>query len=174
MKIALCGYLGAGCTRVAKILASRLVLKSIDKAVNTSGILSSANDSYLLSRSGESDLDMVIKKRTEDLLKRDNIIVEGRSAFMLLDREDVTKVFLNTPSDTRIKRVADRRGISIEEAREDVERSDEDRNSLIQRFCNKNYPDAKSFDFSMKTSSKTFSEVAEIIDGLIKSRKSSS
>jgi len=168
MKIALCGYLGAGCTRVARILASRLVLKSIDKAVNTSGILSSVKDSDLPSESGETDFDTVVKKRTEDLLKRDNIVVEGRSAFMLLDREDVTKVFLNTPSETRVKHVANRRGISIEKAREDVKRSDEDRNSLIQRFYNKSYPYAASFDFSVETSSKTFSEVAEIIDYLMK------
>lgn len=168
MKIALCGYLGAGCTRVARILASRLVLKSVDMAMNTSGILSSVEDSDLLSKSGGIDFDMVVKKRTEDLLKGDNIIVEGRSAFMLLDREDVTKVFLNTPLKDRVKHVADRRGISIEKAREDVVRSDEDRDSLIQRFYNKNYPDAESFDFSITTSSKTFSEVAEIIDDLMK------
>jgi len=167
LKIALCGYLGAGCTRVARILASRLVLKSIDKAVNTSGILSSVKDSDLLSNSGETDFDVVVKRRTEDLLKRDNIVVEGRSAFMLLDREDVTRVFLNTPLETRVKHVVDRRGISIEKAREDVERSDEDRNSLFQRFYKKNFPDAESFDFSIETSSKTFSEVAEIIDYLI-------
>ena len=121
MKISLCGYLNSGCTEVAENLASKLELET----VNTSSIIDSIKDFESLSRSGEVDLDMVIKTRLEEILKRDNVIVEGRSAFMLLDRKDVTKIFLNAS--------------------------------------------AATFDFSINTSSKTFSKVADIIDEVIKS-----
>jgi len=165
MKIALCGYLGAGCTEVAENLASKFGLETF----NTSRIIRSIGDFEPLSGSGEVDFDIVIKTRLEEILKRDNVIVEGRSAFMLLDRRDVMKIFLNAPLDDRIKHVADRRGISIEAAREDVERSDEERNDLLERFFKMNCLDTRNYDFSMNTSSKTFSKIAEMIAEFIKS-----
>jgi len=165
MKIALFGYLGGGCTEVAEILASKFELEP----VNTSRIIESIKDFKSLSKSGEIDWDMIIKTRLEEILKEDNVIIEGRSALMLLDRKDVIKIFLNAPLEDRIKHLADRRGISIKEAREDVERSDEERNHLIQRFFKKDYLDPTDFDFSIKTSSKTFSRIADIIAEVIKS-----
>jgi len=165
MKIALCGYLGAGCTEVAEILASKFVLET----ANTSSIIASTKDFESLGRSGEVDMDILIKTRLEEILKRDNVIVEGRSAFMLLDREDVVKIFLNAPLEDRIKHVADRRGITIEEARKDVEMSDEERNHLIQRFFKKECLDATNYDFSIRTGSKTFSKIGDLIADIIKS-----
>lgn len=164
MKIALIGYIGAGCSEVAEILASKFKLE----IVNTSRIIESIKDFGSLSKSGEIDWDIVIKTKLEESLEEDNVIVEGRSAFMLLDRRDLIKIFLNAPSEDRIKHLAKRRGIPIEKAREDIERSDEERNHLIQRFFKKNYLDPTNFDFSIKTSSKTFSKIADIIAEVIK------
>jgi len=165
MKIALCGYLGSGCTEVAGILASKFELET----VNTSSIFESIKNFESLSRSGEIDMDKIIKEKLEETLKGDNVIVEGRSAFMLLDRRDMIKIFLNAPLEDRIKHVADRRGVPVEGAREDVERSDRERNHLIQGFFNKDCADVTDFDFSIKTSSKTFSKIADTIAEVIRS-----
>jgi len=165
MKIALCGYLGAGCTEVAEILASKFELETF----NTSRVVRSIKDFEPLSGSGEVDFDTVIQTRLEEILKRDNVIIEGRSAFMLLNRKDVMKIFLNASLEDRIKHVADRRGISIEEAREDVERSDEERNHLLQRSFKMDCLDTRNYDFSINTSSKTFSKIADMIAEFIKS-----
>jgi len=165
MKIALCGYLGSGCTEVAEILASKFVLETY----NTSSILASVKGFESSSISGEVDLDQVIKAKLNEILDRDNAIIEGRSAFMALDREDVIKIFLNTPLEYRIKHVAERRGISLEDAGEDVERSDEERNNLIERLFQKDCPDVTNYDFSINTKGKTFSKTADIIADIIKS-----
>jgi len=165
LKIALCGYLGSGCTEVAEILAARFVLESY----NTSSIIGSLRDFGSLSTSGEIDFDMVVRNKLEELLKRDNIVVEGRSAFMLLDREDMVKVFLDAPLEERVAHVAQRRGIPAEKARDDVKRSDEDRNQLMQRFLGKNALDVTNYDLSIKTSGKTYSKVAEAIAYVIES-----
>lgn len=164
LKIAICGYLGSGCTEVAEILAGKLGLE----VVNTSKILTMIKDFETLSGSGEVDIDLVIKSKLDEILQRDNIIVEGRSAFFLLDRKDVIKVFLNASLDERIRHVASRRGIPIDEAREDVERSDRDRNGILQRFFKKEEVDPADFDFSIKTNSKTFARIADIICDVIK------
>jgi len=62
------------------------------------------------------------------------VIVEGRSAFMLLDRKDVIKIFLNAPFEFRVKYVSERRGIFIEETRDDVIRSDKGKETLVRGF----------------------------------------
>ncbi|MEM1530875.1 MAG: cytidylate kinase family protein [Candidatus Bathyarchaeia archaeon] len=164
MKIALCGYLGSGCTEVAEILAGKLGMD----VINTSKILTMIKDFESLSRSGEVDMDLLIKNKLDEILQRDNIIVEGRSAFFLLDRKDVMKIFLNASLEERIRHVASRRGIPLDEAREDVERSDRDRNSVLQRFFKKDEIDPSDFDFSIRTNSKTFAKVADIIAEIIK------
>jgi len=164
LKIALCGYLGSGCTEVAEILAGKLGMD----VINTSKILTMIKDFESLSRSGEVDMDLLIKNKLDEILQRDNIIVEGRSAFFLLDRKDVMKIFLNASLEERIRHVASRRGIPLDEAREDVERSDRDRNSVLQRFFKKDEIDPSDFDFSIRTNSKTFAKVADIIAEIIK------
>lgn len=164
MKIALCGYLGSGCTEVAEILSGKLNLE----IMNTSKILASIKDFESLSRSGEVDIDMLIKNKLEEILQRDNIIVEGRSAFFLLDKKDIIKIFLNADFEERVKHVASRRGIPLHEAREDVERSDKDRNSIVKRFFKKDAPDLFDFDFMIRTNMKTFAAIADIIIDVIK------
>jgi len=114
--------------------------------------------------SGEIFIDKIIKKKLNEILdKNDNIIVEGRSAFLVLDRRDVIKIFINASFEERVRHVAERRGISIENAKEDVERSDEDRRSLLRRFLKKNEVDASLFDFTISTESKNYSRIAEIL-----------
>ncbi|MEM2749882.1 MAG: cytidylate kinase family protein [Candidatus Bathyarchaeia archaeon] len=167
MKIALCGYLGSGCTEVAEILAGKLGLE----VINTSRILTMIRDFESLSRSGEVDLDLLIKNKLDEILQRDNVIVEGRSAFFLLDRKDVIKIFLNASLEERVRHVASRRGIPLDEARDDVERSDRDRNGILQRFFKKDKIDPSDFDFSVKTNSKTFARVADIIADVVNSLK---
>jgi len=165
LKIALCGYLGSGCTEVAGILASRFKLENY----NTSAIIRSIRDFESLSKSGEIDFDVIISDKLDEILKRDNIIVEGRSAFMLLGRKDMIKIFLNTGLKDRIKHVAQRRGIPIQAARDDVQRSDEERNQLMQRVLGKTCLDVTNYDLSLETSAKTFSKVAEDIAYFIES-----
>lgn len=168
LKIALCGYLGSGCTEIAEILAGKFGLDII----NTSKILTMIKDFEAMSRSGEVDIDLVIREKLNEVLKRDNIIVEGRSAFFLLDRKDIIKIFLNASLEERIKHVASRRGIPLDEAREDVERSDRDRNSVLKRFFNKDEIDPADFDFSIRTNAKTFAKVADIIAEVMKNLSS--
>jgi cytidylate kinase len=164
MKIALCGYLGSGCTEVAEVLAGEFGLETF----NTSRILGSIKNFDSLSRSGEVDLDEVIKSKLDEILKNDNVIVEGRSAFIILNRKDVIKIFLNTSFEDRVKHVAERRGISAKDAKDDMVRSDEERNYLFQRFFGKSCIEVSNYDFTLNTSSKTYSKVAKIIAHIIK------
>ncbi len=164
MRIALCGYLGSGCTEVAEILASDFGLQTF----NTSKILETVKNFDSLSRSGEIDMDEVIRNKLDDILKGDNVVVEGRSAFLALGKKGVIKVFLNTPVEDRIKHVAERRGIRADKAKDDIRRSDEERNHLLQRSLGKDCVDITVYDFTLNTSSKTHSRVATTIADIIR------
>jgi cytidylate kinase len=164
MKIALCGYLGSGCTEVAEILASEFGLETF----NTSRILGLVRNFRSLSISGEINIDGLIKDKLDGILEKDNVLIEGRSAFFILDRKDVLKIFLNASLNERMKHVAERRGISAEEAKRDVAKSDDERNHLFQRFYEKSCTDVSNYDFTLDTGSKTHSRVAKIIADVIK------
>ncbi len=164
MKIALCGYLGSGCTEVAEVLASEFGLQTF----NTSKILETIKNFDSLSRSGEIDIDEVIRNKLDEILRSDNVIIEGRSAFLALNKKGVIKVFLNTPLEDRIKHLAERRGIRADKAKDDVRRSDEERNHLLQRSLGKDCVDITAYDFTLNTSSKTHSRVAKMIADIIR------
>jgi cytidylate kinase len=164
MKIALCGYLGSGCTEVAEILAGDFGLETF----NTSRILGLVENFNSLSVSGEINIDGLVKDKLDEILKRDNLIIEGRSAFMILNRKDVLRIFLDASFEERMKHVAERRGISAEEAKDDVTTSDDERNHLFQRLYGKNCTDVSNYDFTLNTGSRTHSRVAKIIADVIK------
>jgi len=168
MRIALCGYLGSGCTEVAEVLASEFGLETY----NTSKILASIRDFDSLSRSGEIDIDEIIKDKLDEILKNDNVIIEGRSAFIILNKKGVVKIFLNASFEDRVKHVAERRGISIDNAKDDVRKSDEERDQMFQRFFGRNCTDVSNYDFALNASSKTYSRVAKIIVSIIKNHVS--
>jgi cytidylate kinase len=164
LKIALCGYLGSGCTEVAEILASEFELETF----NTSRILESIKNFDSISRSGEIDVDEVIRSKLDEILKTDNLIIEGRSAFMILNRKDVIKIFLNTSFEDRVRHVAERRGVSIKDAEEDVAKSDDERKYLYQRYFGKSCNDVSNYDFTIDTGSKTYSRIAKTIANVIR------
>jgi cytidylate kinase len=164
LKIALCGYLGSGCTEVAEILASEFELETF----NTSRILESIKNFDSISRSGEIDVDEIIRSKLDEILKTDNLIIEGRSAFMILNRKDVIKIFLNTSFEDRVRHVAERRGVSIKDAEEDVAKSDDERKYLYQRYFGKSCNDVSNYDFTIDTGSKTYSRIAKTIANVIR------
>jgi cytidylate kinase len=93
----------------------------------------------------------------------DKVIVEGRSAFFLLKKEGVFRVLLVADENFRASRIAERRGISLEEAKEDIEHSDEERGNLVKRFYGLNWLDPKNYHLVINTSFKKMEDVAETI-----------
>ena len=101
MHIAVCGQLGAGCTEVGEILSRMLGLK----CVNSSDIIKDLVISFkgvhpdegfkefeMHVQKGEINLDKMIEGQIDEMLEEEETIIEGRSAFMLLNNEDAFKV----------------------------------------------------------------------------------
>ena len=161
------GMLGAGCTKVAEILANKIGLQFINTEKIVKRIVTEQRLTFkqleAMTLSGEVNLEELVKSVVLDYLNEGNVIVEGRTAFLLLDREVDIKVFLYADKEFRIHRVAERREIPVEEAREAVRISDDDRSSLVERLYRRNWLDPTLYDILINTTNLKFDAIAEII-----------
>lgn len=80
-------------------------------------------------------------------------VLIGRCAdYALKDRTDVINLFITAPLENRIKRVAQRNGISEEEAKERIRKRDKDRAAYYNFYSAKEWGDAKSYDLCIDSS----------------------
>ncbi|MEM1509482.1 MAG: cytidylate kinase family protein [Thermofilaceae archaeon] len=168
------GMLGAGCTSVAQELAKRTGLRIINSEYIIRGIVSEKRVSFTelanMARDGEIDLEDLVRSIAVDHVREGGVIVEGRTALMVLNQPVTLKVFLYADKRARIERIAKRRNISAEDAREEIEHSDADRNRLTERFYKKPYTDPTLYDIMLDTTNLAFSDAATIIESILKQR----
>lgn len=172
MNVAVCGPLGAGCTEIGQLLAKKLGFKCVSSSDIIKVIVSDFRESFgefeLRVRSGEVDLDKMIDSEIDDILKHGETVVEGRSGFMLLDNPAVFKVLLVAPSAKRAEHIAKRRNVTIEEAKEDIEKSDKERKSMVERLFNMEWLDPSNYDIVVNTGPKSYEDVSEVLVKAIK------
>ena len=89
---------------------------------------------------------------------------------MLLDQPATLKAFLYADRKVRIERVARRRGISVEEAEREVERSDEERRRLVERLYGRGLTDPALYDVMLNTSNIPPEEAVDLIEAMLKPR----
>ena len=166
-RISICGELGAGCTEIGQILSRRLDLGCINSADAVKSIVLSFQVSFKEFeedvRSGKINLDKMIHGEIDELSERRGFIVEGRSAFMLLNDEDIFKVLLVASETIRAKRVSEMRNITIEEAEEAICLSDKERKSMVEKLFKKDWLDPQSYDMVINTGSRSYKETADLI-----------
>lgn len=168
MKLALAGQLGAGCTEVASLIAEKTGCKVVNSETVIRRLVVEMGESFATFqehiRSGEINLDRMLESFTLELANaEEKVIVEGRSAFFLLPRENYFKVLLVADREFRAKRISERRGISLQEAEREVERSDEERASLVRRFYGLNWLDSSLYHLTVNTRYKDMSSIAKLI-----------
>ncbi|MCS7119820.1 MAG: cytidylate kinase-like family protein [Nitrososphaerota archaeon] len=172
MIIALSGELGAGCTEVATILSTKLGINFINSAAIIKSIVVEfrgvhPTESFMEFEqhvaSGEIDLDKMIRSKIDELIKRGDLIIEGRSAFMLLDKPNVFKVLLVAPKEKRVRHIAKARNITIEEAEEAIRVSDSERKHMVEKLFKKDWLDPNNYDLVINTGTRTHEEAADLI-----------
>ena len=114
-------------------------------------------------RSGELDLDKMIDGKIDEMLEQEDLIVEGRSGFMLFNNKDVFIVLLTATADSRAGHVAKRRGIEFEEARIAVRQSDEERAGMVKRLFNKQWLDPHNYHMTINTALVSLEAAADLI-----------
>ncbi|RLE97778.1 MAG: hypothetical protein DRJ96_02900 [Thermoprotei archaeon] len=168
------GMLGAGCTSVAVELSRRIGLHVVNTERIVREIVAEKRISFMelsaMVRDGEVDLEGIVRSVALDYLREGGVIVEGRTALMLLDQPATLKAFLYADRKVRIERVARRRGISVEEAEREVERSDEERRRLVERLYGRELTDPALYDVMLNTSNIPPEEAVDLIEAMLKPR----
>ena len=180
MHIAICGELGAGCTEVAQILSETLGMNVINSASIIKGIVvdfrgvhpdESFEEFERHVLSGEVDLDKMIASKIDELLEQADTIVEGRSAFMLLNQKGVFNVLLVASPEARAKHVEKRRKITVKEAMEVINSSDTERKHMIEKMFKKDWSDPHLYDLIINTGLRSHQEAAELICEAFKKKR---
>ncbi len=174
MKLLLAGWLGAGCTEVANTISKKRTFRVVNSYVAIRDLTREREISYQAfeeeSRSGEFDLDHLLRNKVLEYLEEDgDLIIEGRAALLVLDRQIDLTSFLTAPRDYRVNRVASRREIDVESAAKVVENSDKERRYLVRKLYDHDL-DLSMFDLVLNASRYGYEwAAATILDLLEKS-----
>lgn len=95
-------------------------------------------------------------------------VLIGRCAdYALKDRDDVINLFITAPLENRIERVARRNGITRDEAKERIKRTDKSRASYYNYYSSKDWGDAKSYDLCIDSSLLGIESTVELLEKLV-------
>ena len=95
-------------------------------------------------------------------------VLIGRCAdYALKDRDDVINLFITAPLENRIERVARRNGITRDEAKERIKRTDKSRASYYNYYSSKDWGDAKSYDLCIDSSLLGLEGTVELLEKLV-------
>lgn len=139
-------------------------------------LYSIAMDSYLFSLPGAGASDSLEQKvylATYDAIRHvadeGPCVLIGRCAdYALKDRDDVINVFVTAPIENRIKRVAARNGITENEAKDRIKKTDKSRASYYNYYSAKDWGDAKSYDLCIDSSLLGIDGTVELLKELIR------
>ncbi len=182
LHIAICGELGAGCTEIAEIISKKLGINAVSSATIVKSIVLEFRgvhpqesfkefEQHVLS--GEIDLDKMIIGKIDEMLEQGDLIIEGRSAFMVLDKPEILKVLLVSPREKRFNHIAKTRKISLEEAEEAIRVSDSERKHMVEKLFKKDWLDPHNYDLVINTGVRTYEEAADLILHEIKRKERS-
>ena len=97
------------------------------------------------------------------------LFLDGEVAdYALKDRDDVINLFITAPLENRIKRVAARNGISENEAKDRIKKTDKSRASYYNYYSAKDWGDAKSYDLCIDSSLLGIDGTVELLKDLIR------
>lgn len=170
--IGICGQLGAGCTEVGEILSKKLGMKCVNSSNIVKRLMLTFGESFegfeQHIRSGEVNLDRMIDGELDEMLMEEELIVEGRSAFMLFNNKNTFLVSLIAPERLRAEHVARRRDILVEEALEVVRESDEERKNMVKRLFKKEWLNSDNYSLIINMDSRSYEETADLLFNVIK------
>jgi cytidylate kinase len=142
--------------------ARRQLIESLDERTRTLAqeLLAPALDRHDIGKTGYL---MHLRQVVLALGHQGHVVIVGRGARHILPREFGLSVRLVAPFETRLRRLADAENLSPQAARTALQKSDNERETFIQRNFNHAAGDLFSHDLVINTEQLTPQAVAEIV-----------
>lgn len=139
-------------------------------------LYSIALDPYCFSMShinSKGSIEQQVYLATYDTIKKladeSSCVLVGRCAdYALKDRTDVVNLFITAPLENRVERVAKRNGLSPDEARERIRKTDKSRAAYYNFYSAKEWGDAKSYDLCIDSSLLGIDGTVELLSELLR------
>jgi len=166
--ITISGSPGSGKTTVAKLLAEKLGLKY----VYSGKIFREMADKHKMSLEefGEycekhEEVDKQLDDYQLELLKKGNVIAEGRIAGWLAYRNNIPsiKVLLDADLETRSKRITIREKGDVEKRKKEILTREKSESTRYKKYYNIDVEDNSIYDLVIDTTLKTPAEIVDLI-----------
>lgn len=168
MIITLGGLPGSGKTTVARILADKLKMEYInagDIFRNLAAKKGMTLEEFGFFAERNPNIDKAIDKKLLEIARRDNVILEGRLAGIMLELNDVEalKVWLEAPLEVRVERISGRDTKSTEAALSDTQMREKSEWDRYYNIYHVDIRDLEVYNLVIKTQDRTPEEIADDI-----------
>ena len=98
------------------------------------------------------------------ITESESCVIAGRSGFFILqDHPNRLSIFITAPMEQRIQRLVSHQGLSVEEAKQTIEKVDKSRENYIKKFTGTTRYDTRNYDLVINMKGKTEDEIADLI-----------
>ena len=166
--ITISGLPGTGKTTVAKLLEQRLGMKY----VSSGDIFRQMAKKHQMSLEefGEycekhPEIDEELDRCQLDILRKGNVIVEGRISAWLASRNQIqaVKILLDAGLDTRVHRIIKREQGDKEKRKKEILKREKSEATRYQKYYHIDVRDTSIYDLIIDTAEKTPEEIVEVI-----------
>ncbi|MCX8204601.1 MAG: AAA family ATPase [Candidatus Nezhaarchaeota archaeon] len=167
--IAVSGLPGAGKSTLAKALAKELELRylstgSLFRSLSKSRGVGLVEAHFLAER--DTSLDLEVDSRAYEAALEGGVVVDGHLSGWLLSRVADLKIFLTAPLEVRAARVAERDGLSLKEAMEQLVKREESNRKRYLKLYGIDISDLSCFDIVLNTAKWSKEELASLLVAL--------
>jgi predicted cytidylate kinase len=172
MNITISGFPGSGKTTVAEILQGQLGMRYVSTGQIFREKAKTANMSLSnFGRLAENnpEIDQKIDAAQQKILLEDNVILEGRLAGWIAYRNNLPalKIWLDCDQKTRIKRIVNREGNTIDKKKDETDRREKSERTRYQKIYDIDITNTDIYDLVINTANKKpIDIVRRIIDAL--------
>jgi cytidylate kinase len=166
--ITVSGTPGSGKSTIAQLLHVKLGIKYI----NSGMIFRETAEKYKMSLQEfgkycekNSDVDKELDDHQVEILKKGNVILEGRLAGWLAFKNDIPsfKIIIDAHVDTRAKRIVNREKGSVDKRRKEILERERSESARYKKYYGIDLSDTSIYDLAIDASDKTPDEIINII-----------